>query len=224
MMVLLSLACCSMLAKASSYSRPGPRPPAPAPAPRPPYVASEGYPVFWHVTGPNSSQQFTSGGRADVTKFGIKGLGMSYCGDLEGAFPSLPFAENASNAVNGGVPQLANMTLHLELTKQHIESVITDPEFDGLAIFDFEEWTPVFEDNDSDGNWHGKRYQDYSVALVKAKHPSWATAKVAAKAKAEFEAAATDPFVQTLRTARALRPRALWGFCKASPSGARTVG
>ena len=184
------------------------------PPPRPPFVSSEAYPVFWHVVGPNETL-FQAGGHDDVTKFGIKDLSMSYCGfGLSGSFPSLPFADNASHAINGGVPQAANLARHLELTKQHIEAIIKDPGFDGLATFDFEAWTPVFDDNVAPAtiNYHSKRYQDYSVALVKAKNPSWSAAKLRAQAKREFEAAAIELFVSTLTVARGVRPKALWGF------------
>ena len=195
---------------------------APPRPPRPSYVAAEAYPVFWEVRGPNSSD-FSAGGSADVTKFGIKDASRSYCGGLGGSFPTLPFAENASGAENGGVPQAANLSLHLELTQKNIEAKIPDKDFDGLATFDFEAWTPVWEDNGTPAatNWHSIRYQLYSIELVKAKNPSWSAAKLAAQAKIEFEAAATELFVKTLTTASALRPKALWGFY-GMPSGSFT--
>ena len=108
-------------------------------------------------------------------------------------------------------------------------------------VYDFEAWTPIWENNDTPAsiNWHSKRYQDYSIALVKAKHPGWSEAQLDVQAKKEFEAAgecssqcllyvhklfsrrlllydivrtAMEIFVKTLNVASATRPKALWGY------------
>ena len=53
------------------------------------------------------------------------------------------------NPSNGGVPQLGNLTAHLEYITQHLPLWIPDEKWTGHAVFDFENWTPIFEENDS---------------------------------------------------------------------------
>lgn len=80
----------------------------------------------------------------------------------------------------------------------------------------FENWTPIWEQNTENNNWHGKRYQKYSISLVRQAHPGWSLGQITAQAKIEFESAGIDLFVTALNHASALRPKALWGFCKHS--------
>ena len=51
----------------------------------------------------------------------------------------------------------------------------------------------------------GSCYQNFSRTLVSQRHPLWGDAQVEVEAKREYEAAATDWFVQTLRTCVAIR-------------------
>ena len=83
------------------------------------------------------------------------------------------------------------------------------------AVFDFEAWTTVWELNtwnSSGAGWHDQRYQHHSILLVRKQQPGWSEEQVVREAKASFEAAATEFFVKTLETCRAMRPRARWGF------------
>ena len=70
----------------------------------------------------------------------------------------------------------------------------------------------VWDENNSPENWHAKRYQNASKQLVAEAHPDWNASYVASQAKKEFEAAATNWFVATLKACKALRPAAVWGF------------
>ena len=45
---------------------------------------------------------------------------------------------------------------------------------------------------------------------MKEAHPSWAAAEVAAAAQQEFEAAALEFFIETLRVCKEVRPNAKW--------------
>jgi hypothetical protein len=117
-----------------------------------------------------------------------------------------------SPIVNGGVPQAANLSLHLEQLSIDIARRIPDPQWAGLGIFDFEEWVPSYTLNVASCGGHSSKYQNYSRQLVMRRHPSWSPAQVEAQAKTEFEAAAVEMFVASLRRAAAMRPRALWGF------------
>ena len=127
----------------------------------------------------------------------------------QGIFPQIG---DDGAVTNGGVPQAGNLSAHLAQLRAQLPAWIPDPDWAGNAVFDFEAWTTVWEQNTGGKNWHGKRYQDKSIALVKAANPTWPAAKVAAAAKEAFEAAATQWFVASLEAGRALRPKAKWGF------------
>ena len=58
----------------------------------------------------------------------------------------------------------------------------------------------------------GTCYQNASRALVLAAHPSWNADQVEAAASREWEAAATNWLVQTIRTCIGIRPKARWGY------------
>ena len=45
--------------------------------------------------------------------------------------------------VNGGVPQAANLSAHLAELRRTVPLFIPDPEWDGMAVFDFEKWTSI---------------------------------------------------------------------------------
>ena len=67
----------------------------------------------------------------------------------------------------------------------------------------FENWTPIWEQNTENNNWHGKRYQNYSISLVRQAHPSWSLERITAQAKVEFEGIKTH--MQLTRTYEATR-------------------
>ena len=180
-----------------------------APAAARPPPPQEPYPVFWAVAG-NQSSAFDANGSVDVPQYGIRPNNWTQCGGLTGHWPTL---DADLVPTNGGVPQQVNLTAFLSRLGAEITSHIPEPSWGGLGVFDFEEWVPVWEENDG---WAGKivlgRYQNYSVQLVQAAHPDWPAERVLLEAKAEFEAAGTALFVAALKHASALRPNALWGF------------
>ena len=87
-----------------------------------------------------------------------------------------------------------------------------DPEWDGNAVFDFEAWTPVWIQNIGSGGWHSKAYQNLSYVLVEQQHPTWNVSQIYAEAKKQFETAALNWMVQTLRAVKKLRPNVKTGF------------
>ena len=125
----------------------------------------------------------------------------------------MPYIHNDGTIQNGGVPQAADLPRHLSLLRQGIPRWIPDPDWAGNAMLDFESWSPVFSMNSgSTCSYQGSCYQDLSIKLVKRAHPSWTAAQVAKEAESQFNAAALAFMVQTLRTGRALRPKAKWGY------------
>lgn len=91
-------------------------------------------------------------------------------------------------------------------------------------MFDFEDWTPVWAQNIGSGSWHSSVYQTASEELVKAAHPTWNSSQVYAAAKQEFEAAALNFMVQTLKVVKELRPNAKTGFYGCAVLGVARLG
>jgi hypothetical protein len=104
---------------------------------------------------------------------------------------------------------------HLAALRVGIPKWIPDPDWAGNAMLDFEAWDPVYAHNTaSNCGFHGSCYQTMSIKLVKEAHPSWTSAQVAAEAETQFNSAALDFFVQTLKTCQSIRPKAKWGYCE----------
>ena len=118
------------------------------------------------------------------------------------AFPRLL---SNGTAVYGGVPQAADIPKLMALLKAEIAAWIPDRDWAGNAVFDFEAYVPSWDLLEPN-------YRTYSCALVKHAHPGWNATQVDAEAKASFESAATELFVQALETAKAVRPNAYWGY------------
>lgn len=111
-------------------------------------------------------------------------------------------------AVNGGLPQIASLTQHLEKMPEGIEKYIRDPLAKGLAVIDWEEWRPLWI-----RNWEAKDiYKSQSRRLVSQKNPDWTSLKVSKMAQMEFEMSSRKFMQETLRLAKSLRPHQLWGF------------
>lgn len=119
-----------------------------------------------------------------------------------------PFFKPDETAVNGGLPQVASLTQHLEKMPEGVQKYIREPEATGLAVIDWEEWRPLWI-----RNWENKDvYRKHSRELVRQKNPTWPPEQVAKVAQQEFEISARMFMLETLRYAKNLRPNQLWGF------------
>ena len=125
----------------------------------------------------------------------------------QGLFPTI---SDNGEPVNGGVPQNANLTAHVAELEKTVVQWIPDPAWEGNAVLDFEAWTTVWELNTGSGQWHGARYQNYSIYLERKLHPTWSKEQIVSEAKKNFEAAATQFFVETLNTCKKLRPKVIF--------------
>ena len=162
---------------------------------------------FWNVGDENPKT-------LDLTKFIIFSANYTQTGDgcnqpncqkwSQGLFPTI---NEDGSMVNGGVPQRANLTAHIQVLEKTVIKWIPEADWSGHAVLDFEDWTTVWDFNTGSGSWHSVRYQNYSIELVMKQHPTWPKTQVIAEAKKEFEAAATEFFVQTLETCRRMRPK-----------------
>ena len=113
-------------------------------------------------------------------------------------------------SANGGVPQAANVTAHVEAIRPHIESSVPDPAFAGILIVDWETWRPLTAENDD----YVSYYTEYSARLVRADPAcqGWNATRVKEEAKLRFDAGAKLFFSATVNAIRALRPNARLGF------------
>ena len=119
-----------------------------------------------------------------------------------------PYYERDRVAINGGIPQSASLTRHLEKMPDDVGYYIRDRTAKGLAVIDWEEWRPLWI-----RNWDTKDvYRNHSRRLVARKNPTWTPDRVAKVAQQEFELSAQKFMLETLRTAKSLRPGQLWGF------------
>ncbi|XP_040890880.1 hyaluronidase-2 [Toxotes jaculatrix] len=119
-----------------------------------------------------------------------------------------PYFEQDETPVNGGLPQVASLTQHLEKMPMNIERYIREPGAKGLAVIDWEEWRPLWI-----RNWENKDvYRRHSRELVRQKNPTWSQEQVTKVALQEFEMSARKFMLETLRQAKNLRPNQLWGF------------
>ncbi|XP_007950189.1 hyaluronidase-2 [Orycteropus afer afer] len=119
-----------------------------------------------------------------------------------------PRFDSAGQSVHGGVPQNGSLRAHLKMLQDHVEHYIRTQEPVGLAVIDWEDWRPVWV-----RNWQDKDvYRRWSRQLVANLHPDWPLDRVSKQAQYEFEFAARQYMLETLRWVKAVRPRHLWGF------------
>lgn len=119
-----------------------------------------------------------------------------------------PYFEPDETPVNGGLPQVASLTQHLEKMPEGVQKYIREPGATGLAVIDWEEWRPLWI-----RNWENKDiYRRHSRELVRQKNPTWLDVQVAKVAQQEFEMSARKFMLETLKHAKNLRPNQLWGF------------
>ncbi|KHJ79746.1 hyaluronoglucosaminidase, partial [Oesophagostomum dentatum] len=117
---------------------------------------------------------------------------------------------NASLPINE-VHGVLNTTIkdHLEVEEFDITNR-TDENFSGLGIIHFEEWRPLFDQND----WKEKQvFLNQSIALVWERNSTTGNETLIKNlAIEEFNEDAKDFFLKTIKLAKKLRPKAKWGF------------
>eukprot|EP01084_Bolivina_argentea_P273070 465070_1 len=169
------------------------------------------YPVFWNVDE-------TIEPLVNVTEYDILPRNWTQCGPQcctpncskwnQGVWPTI-----VNGHINyGGVPQNGNLTRHLQYIEKHLPQWIPDVNWNGNAVFDFEYWTTVWDYNIGSGNYHSKVYQNYSIHLASQQYPNYNDSQIYNIAKQQFETAALEWYVETLKLCKSIRPNARWGF------------
>ncbi|EEB14203.1 Hyalurononglucosaminidase precursor, putative [Pediculus humanus corporis] len=178
------------------------------------YPTLEEFKIYWNVPtflchkyGINFKPHTEKYGITSNPKDSFRGKEINILYD-PGMFPAV--MKNAKGVVaerNGGIPQLGNITLHLEAFKNVVEQIVS-PDLHGIGIIDFETWRPVFRQN-----WRDQVvYKNLSKDLERQYHPQWSEKKIREKAKIHFEEASKEFMEKTLELAKILRPKAIWGY------------
>ncbi|VDM59887.1 unnamed protein product [Angiostrongylus costaricensis] len=129
----------------------------------------------------------------------------------EHSFGLYPYFEkhNKNQPVNGGLPQNTDLKAHLVEVEKNITKLIPNENFTGFAVIDIEEWRPLFEQHFKNVK---QVYQEASIDRVRANHPNLNDAETRQRAENEFNEAAKKFIVETMKTAKRMRPKALWGI------------
>ncbi|KAH7729822.1 Protein CHHY-1 [Aphelenchoides avenae] len=183
-------------------------------------AAGNRFEIFWNIPSHHCHRR---GYGLDPQRFGIRtNLNQTYYGghvvtfyeDRLGLYPKTLRVRNSTTGkwqnqrVNGGVPQCVDLNAHLEKVEHDIVRAIPDPEFDGLAVIDYEAWRPLYR-----LNWFTRRsYQEVSIEDARQRYPSMSEKSVRAIAEILFDQSAKEFFVKTIQLGRKLRPKARWGF------------
>lgn len=145
-----------------------------------------------------------------------------------------PYDATNCEPVNGGSPQLANLSAHLEAWAHDIEQMIPDPAARTLVSVDWEKWGADWEATMPDmreycstrGPCQSKTapgtackycakyfvYGEVARGLARAARPNATDEQIEAEAKAGWEAAAVEFLSRSMDVARALRPNCTWGY------------
>ncbi len=118
-----------------------------------------------------------------------------------------PYLARDGRKVNGGIPQLGDLSAHLSLAEMQISGQLQS-NFSGLAVIDWEEWRPLWE-----RNFGAKmKYRRLSKLLVRQERPDVSDWVVTLLARQKFEESARKFMEETLQVAVRHRPKGLWGF------------
>ncbi|XP_075882283.1 hyaluronidase-3 [Nelusetta ayraudi] len=118
-----------------------------------------------------------------------------------------PYLSHEGGKVNGGLPQLGNLSVHLALTTTEVSGMLW-PNFTGLGVIDWEEWHPLWGRNSG----AKRKYRQLSKLLVKQQSPYLSQRATVAAARREFEESAQKYMEGTLQAVVRERPRGHWGF------------
>jgi hyaluronoglucosaminidase len=121
----------------------------------------------------------------------------------------MPSYGKDGGAINGGLPQLVNFTLHTSILNETFAKYV-DIDDSRIVDFDFEGWSPVWNRNSNTS-----AYQNESRLLVQEAHPSWDYKQVETQAKLEFESSAKKLLIDTVAFIKSIRPSlkvGMYGF------------
>uniref|UniRef100_A0A1V1WBH0 Hyaluronidase n=1 Tax=Superstitionia donensis TaxID=311983 RepID=A0A1V1WBH0_9SCOR len=167
--------------------------------------------VYWHVPSSPCSERFNINVTHKLLKCNVLvNSGEKFRGDkivwfYEYTFGRFPYMDDVNSYMDGGIPQLGNLTSHLEWAERHVEEIIPNPNFDGIAVIDWREWRPIY-----DYNW--EVYQNVTKELVRKNNPSIREEEIESTARIQWEEAAKKWLLETLKLVKRMRPKAKWCY------------
>ncbi|CAK9304945.1 unnamed protein product [Gordionus sp. m RMFG-2023] len=131
----------------------------------------------------------------------------------------LPVGGHSEKMINGGIPQRANLSVHLERVRKSVEEIIPDVNFKGFGVLDIQRYRTRWEDI----QWHP--YNIYREEILKYHNEKGKDKNVSIGinknlVKEEYNSATRQFFERTLELLTQLRPKAKWGFYS-YPRGSR---
>ncbi|EYC43618.1 hypothetical protein Y032_0487g2342 [Ancylostoma ceylanicum] len=174
---------------------------------------SDGFSVYWNIPTAVCEKEDV---KVPLEKYQIiHNRGEQIHGDkvvifYEKKFGLCPYYNNSdpNQPINGGLPQNQTLEQHLAKVEEHIRKEIPDENFDGIAVIDVEEFRPLYS-----MNWGEKEvYKEQSRLLIKSQYPHFNSMDVEHWAEINYNKAAKRFFVETIKTARRVRPKAKWGY------------
>lgn len=153
------------------------------------------YEMLWGAFGPNESQVQIS----SMPQMHRGGSIVLYTGQA-GLYPKEWQGQN----VNGGVPVACDMNAHLTKLRDDINRYIPQ-NFSGYAVIDYEDWEPLWAETP-------ELYREKTRAVVRAQYAGLSPQQVEEYSIRDHELAAKDFLLQTINTAKSMRPNAKWGY------------
>lgn len=118
-----------------------------------------------------------------------------------------PYLSHDGRKVNGGIPQLGDLSGHLSLSVTQMSNLLL-PNFTGLAVIDWEEWQPLWKKNTGTK----MEYRRLSKQLVRQEAPHLSDKALTLLASQKFEESARMFMEETLQLMGRHRPKGHWGF------------
>uniref|UniRef100_A0A8C3G9I1 Hyaluronidase n=1 Tax=Cyclopterus lumpus TaxID=8103 RepID=A0A8C3G9I1_CYCLU len=177
----------------------------------PPILQDQPFVVVWNMPTARCHQRYNV--HLDLGRFDIvenrqqrfQGQKMTiFYRDRLGKYPYL---SRDGRKVNGGVPQLGDLSAHLSLAMAQMSGLL-QPNFTGVAVIDWEEWRPLWERN------FGTKmeYRRQSKLLVRQERPDLSEKATVTMARRTFEESAQRFMEETLQSAVSVHPKGFWGF------------
>jgi len=161
---------------------------------QPGHPAPDTTPIYWGVTGEHQEKL-----RRDRVPNARPDLVLFYQHQL-GRYPQLA----SGRTLHGGIPQKADLEIHLDKLERDIRDRIPDHGFSGVAVIDYESWHPLWDRTP-------QAYRDASIEHARDSTRGLDRKAIETLARTQYERAARTFLLATLERARALRPEATWG-------------
>ncbi|CAK9303247.1 unnamed protein product [Gordionus sp. m RMFG-2023] len=112
--------------------------------------------------------------------------------------------------INHGIPQIGNLDNHLSLFRKSVENIIPDPNYDGLAVIDFEEYQPSLKVTEGKfRDVYKQKSYEYALQRFPGRENDPELKEISENL---FNSAARLFFESTLKLGIQMRPNAKWGY------------